>query len=124
MVGETRRGRRRPEEGSGALDFLLAALLVAQVAAGCLAFGGVFPWVGAALFLTSLATFILLLLTRLRSGPGLPCAGVLLPLGVVAACLGVAWEQVDSDAISLTFVALGIGVMVCPGARRRPGRRS
>lgn len=34
----------------------------------------------------------------------------LLPLGVVAACLGVAWAQVDSDAISLTFVALGIGV--------------
>jgi predicted RND superfamily exporter protein len=34
----------------------------------------------------------------------------LLPLAVLAACLGVFWDRVDSDAISLTFIALGIGV--------------
>ena len=34
----------------------------------------------------------------------------LFPLLVVVACLALTWEQVDSDCIALTFVALGIGV--------------
>jgi predicted RND superfamily exporter protein len=34
----------------------------------------------------------------------------LFPLLIVVACLGVFWDQVDSDCIALTFVALGIGV--------------
>lgn len=34
----------------------------------------------------------------------------LFPLLVLAGLLGALWEKVDSDAISLTFIALGIGV--------------
>lgn len=62
--------------------------------------------------LTSSAVIALLMALGLRSWRvGLAAMPPnLFPLLVLAGCLGALWERVDSDAISLTFIALGIGV--------------
>jgi len=63
-------------------------------------------------FLITLAAITLLMILGLRSvrvglGSLLPN---LLPLGVVAALLGLAWDRVDSDFFAVLLIALGIGV--------------
>lgn len=62
--------------------------------------------------LISFFTIALLMVIGLRSFRAglLSMLPNLLPLGVLTGCLGLFWDRVDSDAIALTYIALGIGV--------------